>query len=166
MTLTSPSLMTPIFASADTALRYMSAGQAVVTFRSIETGKWFTYQINCSSFWREVLDEEPLLSVQGRFERAPFWVRLLVGGDDKFVYLGTIEGPQFKLTPSSKMTDESLPVRAFRWAWRKLWEGEIPTSLEILHEGKCGRCGRALTTPISIALGLGPECAMKRTGGN
>ena len=32
---------------------------------------------------------------------------------------------------------------------------------EIHHSGVCGRCGRLLTTPQSIASGLGPICAQK-----
>ena len=31
--------------------------------------------------------------------------------------------------------------------------------LEVWHEGRCGRCNRALTVPESIASGIGPECA-------
>lgn len=29
---------------------------------------------------------------------------------------------------------------------------------EILHDGNCGACGRPLTDPLSISLGLGPVC--------
>lgn len=36
--------------------------------------------------------------------------------------------------------------------------GVIPPSLEVWHEGRCGRCGRALTVPESIASGIGPVC--------
>jgi len=28
----------------------------------------------------------------------------------------------------------------------------------VFHEGACGRCGRTLTVPESIASGFGPEC--------
>ena len=30
---------------------------------------------------------------------------------------------------------------------------------EFRHEGRCGRCGRALTVPESIDTGFGPHCA-------
>jgi hypothetical protein len=32
------------------------------------------------------------------------------------------------------------------------------TEFEVWHEGKCGKCGRALT-PSSILTGIGPECS-------
>jgi hypothetical protein len=31
--------------------------------------------------------------------------------------------------------------------------------LAVYHEGRCGACGRRLTTPESISSGLGPVCA-------
>jgi hypothetical protein len=37
----------------------------------------------------------------------------------------------------------------------------LPGSVDVLHSGRCGRCGRTLTTPDSIERGLGPECAHK-----
>ncbi len=37
-------------------------------------------------------------------------------------------------------------------------------SLQILIEDTCGKCGRALTDPISIERGLGPDCANMPTG--
>jgi hypothetical protein len=30
--------------------------------------------------------------------------------------------------------------------------------MELWHEGRCGKCGRALTVPESIESGLGPVC--------
>jgi hypothetical protein len=32
-------------------------------------------------------------------------------------------------------------------------------NFEVWHEGKCGKCGRALTVPSSILTGIGPECS-------
>jgi len=36
--------------------------------------------------------------------------------------------------------------------------GNIPAALTIQHNDACGRCGRELTDPISVATGLGPIC--------
>lgn len=38
---------------------------------------------------------------------------------------------------------------------------DVLGKVEVWHEGSCGRCGRKLTVPESIANGLGPECAEK-----
>ena len=35
----------------------------------------------------------------------------------------------------------------------------LPKTVEVWHEGICGRCGRKLTVPESVERGLGPECA-------
>lgn len=37
----------------------------------------------------------------------------------------------------------------------------VPSNMCCLHVGKCGRCGRKLTDPESIAVGLGPDCRTK-----
>ena len=50
---------------------------------------------------------------------------------------------------------------AFGWALKALQSGKLPTSLEIWHEGTCGRCGRKLTVPESVSCGFGPECITK-----
>lgn len=38
------------------------------------------------------------------------------------------------------------------------------TGLEVFEEECCGRCGRALTDPVSIERGIGPECYGMLTG--
>jgi hypothetical protein len=47
---------------------------------------------------------------------------------------------------------------AFAWFWDRLRNGNLPEQVEVHHEGRCGRCGRALTVPESIESGFGPEC--------
>jgi hypothetical protein len=37
-------------------------------------------------------------------------------------------------------------------------------SLSCAEEARCGKCGRALTDPVSIARGIGPECYGASTG--
>ena len=36
---------------------------------------------------------------------------------------------------------------------------ELPSHIEVWHEGYCGKCGRKLTRPESMKIGLGPECS-------
>lgn len=40
----------------------------------------------------------------------------------------------------------------------------LPAGLEAHEESRCGVCGRALTDPVSIERGIGPECFGKLTG--
>ena len=53
---------------------------------------------------------------------------------------------------------------AFGWVWeRRQRLDALPC--EVWHEGRCGKCGRVLTVPESLILGLGPECAQMSLGG-
>lgn len=94
----------------------------------------------------------------------PYFISMLTGPDNTsdYNYLG-LYIPQYnnvKLTSKSKFTAESTPVKVLNWAFKMVAEGrELPPGYSILHEGKCCRCGRTLTTPESINNGIGPECA-------
>jgi len=46
----------------------------------------------------------------------------------------------------------------FQWFWNNLVSGSLPTGFQVLHMGRCGKCGRDLTDPKSIHMGIGPEC--------
>ena len=95
-----------------------------------------------------------------------YFVSLLSGPDNEsdFVYLGMVSDNVFRLTRKSRMTSDSLPVRAFTWAFTKLVQRTMPPQLEVWHEGRCGRCNRKLTVPESVAAGIGPECAGRMEG--
>ncbi len=63
------------------------------------------------------------------------------------------------LTKGSKFAEGSQQVIRGRWLIDHIVNGkQIPDHLEIRHSGKCGRCGRTLTTPESLDRGIGPEC--------
>lgn len=150
----------------EAARSFMLAGNAIFTLQSCKTGARYTYKIHKA-------DEEP--------GKAPTWfVSLLTGPDNlgDYQYLGlisatqsfrisedgqgsTVQTLQFRLTKKSRLPITSLPVLAFRWVFEKLRAGIEPVGVEIWHAGRCGRCGRVLTVPESIELGLGPECASK-----
>ena len=59
-------------------------------------------------------------------------------------------------------TDRNFNQKAyngFRWLMNHL--DSLPSTVHVLHVGKCSRCGRKLTDPESIRYGLGPECRKK-----
>ena len=58
----------------------------------------------------------------------------------------------------SKIGEDADSAKAWRWFDANLQAGRVPEQLEVWHEGRCGRCGRALTVPESIERGIGPEC--------
>lgn len=132
-----------LLSSANAALSFMTAGKATVTLRSAETGNRFTYRIKSSD--------------DGKVH----FVSLMQGTDNEssFSYLGTIRGDVFYHGKKSKIAADAPAAKAFAWAFNRIAGDKLPGSLEVWHEGRCGRCGRKLTVPESIESGLGPECA-------
>ena len=55
-----------------------------------------------------------------------------------------------------------LLEKMFVWTWNKVHKGLLPAEIEVWHEGACCYCGRKLTVPASIELGIGPDCAEER----
>ena len=50
-------------------------------------------------------------------------------------------------------------ILSLMWLTRHLHDVDIQDKITIQHVGRCARCGKKLTTPESIELGLGPICA-------
>lgn len=117
------------------------AGNATFTVRNTRTGNRFTYKV------RQCADKPEL-----------YFVSLLCGADNTgdYQYLGTVRNGQWAHGRKSRVSLDAMSAQAFAWVWyhRKA----LPLHVEIWHEGRCGRCGRALTVPESIASGFGPEC--------
>jgi hypothetical protein len=126
--------------------RFALAGKAVLTLVSVKTGTRFTYRITAAP------------------DGAAHFVALLNGPDNTadYKYLGRIARSIFwagrKAPRAGDITADAPSSKAFAWAWRSIVSGSIPGTLEIWHEGRCGRCNRALTVPTSIKHGFGPEC--------
>lgn len=95
-----------------------------------------------------------------------WFVSLLSGPDNisDYQYLGMLLpfNGRLKLTKASKMRDDSVPVVLFNRICHNIWENSLDKvenlGFGVYHNGKCGRCGRVLTTPESIRAGLGPIC--------
>ena len=52
-----------------------------------------------------------------------------------------------------------MSYKAFSWVHARLSSNmNLPESVVIHHENRCGRCGKRLTVPESIESGYGPEC--------
>jgi hypothetical protein len=136
-----------------TAIRnFLLAGHAVFTLVSKKSGARKTFRVSAAE------------------DKNDFWfVGLLTGSDNTsdYKYLGALfiksVGPDagalgFKL---NKQGWGEEAAKAFAWLLRSIDKGDAQffDDAEFFHEGRCGKCGRALTTPESITLGLGPICA-------
>jgi Family of unknown function (DUF6011) len=151
---------TGLFTDAASAMRYMLAGNSTVTLRSVKTGTRFTYKLQLKK-----LEEGETAGPRG----LPIFVKLLVGPDNwtNYKYLGYVltgQNVYWHGTKKSPIGKDAPGNKAFDWAWKQLARGNLPDQLEIWHEGSCGRCGRKLTVPESIASGFGPECINKIGG--
>jgi len=90
------------------------------------------------------------------------FVSYLSGSDNTsdYNYMGILNKfGQYKLTKNSRVKTESTVNKTFAWLWFHVKNNNLfPESVHFYHEGRCGRCGRKLTTPESIDRGFGPVC--------
>ena len=140
------------FEDVDTAYEYVLGGHGSITVVSKKTGKRYTYTF-------------------GQKEDSPVFVRAKYGAEyEDTVYIGCIRDNGKPLdTPFYLCKDDRVikhpACKTFAWIWGHILHGartsdpELLDHIEIWHEGKCGRCGRSLTVPESIAAGIGPVCA-------
>lgn len=142
-------------------LRYALAGNATFTIRSKATGTRFTYKV------RQAED-----ATNGKYT---WFVSLLNGPDNEgdFCYMGILQMQRatslqdlmgsditFRFTKKSTVRPEAPGAKAFVWFWNVVYgQQRMPGTAEVWHEGRCGRCGRKLTVPSSVANGIGPDCA-------
>jgi hypothetical protein len=86
-----------------------------------------------------------------------FFVSALI--DEKYSYLGTInKNLKYTYGIKSKISKDQQTSKVFLWVIERIFNNTLPDYIEVWHEGKCGKCGRKLTTPKSIDNGIGPEC--------
>jgi hypothetical protein len=133
---------------------FMLAGNARFTLVSKKTGTRFTYRVRLPQ-------TNEGANQANRYDK-PHFVQALTGPDNELSYqfFGTIfNRAEFRHGRRSRISWEAPIAGAFTWFWQRLGHGIMPDALEFWHEGRCGRCGRALTVPESIAAGIGPECA-------
>jgi hypothetical protein len=135
--------------------RFALAGDAVFTLVNRSTGGRFTFRLRKNA----------------KAEGPTYFAEVLTGSDNTrdYSYLGCIfgKGPEARYAhgKKSRIGQDAPSAKAFEWFARNLTTGKIGESkvLAVHHEGRCGRCGRALTVPESVESGLGPICAGKES---
>jgi hypothetical protein len=122
--------------------QFILAGNALFTFKSLRTGKHFTFKVR---------GVEP----QAGVSPPTHWnVSVLCGRDNthNYKWIGRIDREMVFFGG----LEHTESFRAFNWCWEHLERcGE---RFEFRHCGRCGRCGRLLTVPSSVDSGIGPEC--------
>ena len=68
----------------------------------------------------------------------------------------------FKLTAKSVFKPDSAIVKGVAYIFKMILNPNFHDDrMHLLHEGICAVCGRPLTNPASIELGIGPYCMTK-----
>jgi hypothetical protein len=93
---------------------------------------------------------------------SPVFLSVLTGpnNEDSYTYAGILNQEGSVITTAkSRIAKDAKSVKVAQWAVKQVLKGvAMPEGYGIHHEGTCCRCGRTLTTPESVANGIGPEC--------
>lgn len=157
---------------------YLTGGHATFTLVSKKTGDRKTFRVRDAE--KDSRDKPSRSFVNS----SRFFVDLLVGpqNTDDYQYLAFVWEDlaaaydsdtvrPLRLKPNKEHWGEEA-YRVFEWLVNRLnvtrnVQGDLKENelfnaqAEFWHLGKCARCGRDLTTPESIASGIGPVCAGK-----
>lgn len=169
-------------ASPEGLIRYLTTGgrrEVVLVVTSISTGVSYTYRV------RRAPETDKRT---GRAARRRCWFVRVDDGHNG-IYLGRIaDRGDPEAVGGDRPSDDDHPnpgpflvrgrmppsAAAFAWLWRNVRpmptdqrrygtppDGRFPSGVEVRHDGRCSRCGRALTDPESIDVGMGPICRAK-----
>lgn len=122
---------------------YVLAGNAIFTLVSKVSGVRFTFRVKAAS------------------KNNVYFVSVLTGANNQsdYTYMCTIFNKTSSVwTSKSKINMKAPSALAWTWFWNCFQKNVLPNTFEFWHEGRCGRCGRRLTTPESIKNGIGPIC--------
>lgn len=136
---------------------FVTGGRSVFTVVSKRTETRYTYKVS------KAKDNDSM-----------FFVSTLTGPDNgaDYTYIGFFKadgegkmrganyGPGI-LIAGRKGNSDDVRFRGLDYILSKVVNGIAPDDAEFWHEGRCARCARPLTDPVSIERGLGPECATK-----
>ena len=139
---------------------FTTAGKATITLQNLKSGKHFTYKVEAPR------KRTPMGGYKADIKAAVRFVKVLVGQNNEgdFSFIGCLffqaDGSWiYRPSKKSDISPEAPSQKAFNFAWKN--KHQLPPSLVIFHEGKCGRCAKPLTVPASIESGFGPECITK-----
>lgn len=126
--------------------KHITSGKSIFTLESTKTTKHYTYSVKVDPSNKD-----------------RFYVFVLFGNenfnDDHYRFLGwfyndrilKLQTKQSHLDPRVIFMDQFLFLLSTR--------DKLPTTCIFRPSCKCARCGRLLTTPKSITIGLGPKCS-------
>jgi hypothetical protein len=122
---------------------FILAGKSRFTVVNEKTGNSFTYHVV-------------------KAEGSDVWFVRVAVSYEKYQYAGFLakNGESLKYVQGNRgcFSEDVQSVKALLFVLDRSRRGLLPDFVHVLHHGKCGKCGRVLTDPVSIAVGLGPIC--------
>lgn len=143
---------TKAFISNDAALPFMLAGKSEFTVVSMRTAVRFSFKLTKKK------------STSGAAGAAEFIYFVNVIHGDNSIYGGLLyfdnrtEAFMFSKGKTGLVGAEDVRIKSLLYIVNNLLAKNYGIDVSIYHCGKCGRCGKKLTTPESVLTGLGPEC--------
>jgi len=143
--------------------RFALAGFAIftVSWKHSKKKKYHTFKCVCTPRHPESKQEHgwDLYALGGQDVHAWF-----IDHEGPWVYCGEFywEGDKFMWQPSLEVDYSSDTFKVWKWLFDRWWTlQQFENTVTIENHGRCGKCGRMLTTPESIRTGFGPVCLKK-----
>lgn len=136
------------------ALKFMLAGMSEFILISGKTGKRLVYKLD---------KKESNKSKDGE-KQYVYWLNT-AEKNGTMIYAGVLffdsNDSKFKFGKGARgnLTNDDIRVKSILYVLNALQKGKTDINVTVMHTGKCGKCGKKLTDPESIAIGLGPKCA-------
>jgi hypothetical protein len=137
--------------------RAIFAGNCSLSIRSRKSRVTLFFNIKAANYRRPLGKDDRPSDV--------FYVSYSSREDIPYKYLGSI----FKGDGNFKRTRKSPPYmltaryfEAFDWFWDHVKNNKLPAGADWDQVGSCCACGRPLTDPLSIRIGMGPTCRAER----
>jgi len=134
--------------TADNIRQFVKGGRAVFTLESQKTGAHYTYQIKAK---------------ENDNKTKIYFISFMTDGTT-YNYMGVFnpDNMSIRLTAKSKISADALVYKAINYFLSALAQNRIADQLIIYHANKCACCGRELTEPESVRIGIGPICREAR----
>ncbi len=147
-----------------TKREYVTAGDATFTLESEKTSTRFTYRVRQQCRGAALVARAAPLRAGVHCAKTLHFVGVLTNPDNTrdYQFLGSIfDGERYAHGKKSKIGYDAPSAVAFRWFWSVVDHIEQIEGVRFYKSSYCCRCGRTLTVPESIRLGIGPECAQQ-----
>jgi hypothetical protein len=138
--------------TSETLKDFIFAGTAIFTVVNETTGNRFTFRVRKAGWGTSDVKSDI------------FYVSVLTGSDNNscYTFLGSFFGGKnqmYRHSPKSKIGFSAVSNKVIDWFFQNYIKNpNVYTTVKVYHSGKCGKCGKKLTTPESIKSGLGPYC--------